>query len=325
MAKIVVVGSSNTDMVVKTPHIPAPGETVLGGEFVMAAGGKGANQAVAAARLDAQVTLVARLGKDVFGERALAGFRQEGIVTDHVAVDPEAASGVALIFVDADGENSIAVAPGANARLSPEDVQRAKGAIEAADVLLLQLEIPLETVQRAAEMAHRAGVRVILNPAPAPAEPLPAELLAHVHVLTPNEGEAGLLAGVPVTGPQNGEAAARRLIGQGVGVVIVTLGAQGALVVTPDLRQLVPGFSVDAVDTTAAGDAFNGGLAVALAEGKPLAEAVRFANGCGALATTRLGAQPSLPMAGEVAAFIAERSSAHVGQFAVLDFAPPLG
>jgi len=157
-------------------------------------------------------------------------------------------------------------------------------------------------------------VRVILNPAPAPAGPLPAELLAHVHVLTPNEGETGLLAGVPVTGPHNGEAAARWLIGQGVGVVIVTLGAQGALVVTPDLRQLVPGFSVDAVDTTAAGDAFNGGLAVALAEGKPLAEAVRFANGCGALATTRLGAQPSLPLAGEVAVFIAERSPAHVGQ-----------
>lgn len=306
MAKVVVVGSSNTDMVVQVPHIPAPGETVLGGEFIMAAGGKGANQAVAAARLGAQVTLVARVGRDVFGERALAGFRQEGIDIQHIAVDPEAASGVALIFVDASGENSIAVAPGANARLTPQDVQQAKEVIEAADVLLLQLETPLETVRQAAEIAQRAGVRVVLNPAPA--QPLPADVLALVDVLTPNEGEVSLLARRQIaqtTTLADAEASARCLIEQGVKVVIVTLGARGALIVTPGFQQLVPGFAVDVVDTTAAGDAFNGGLAVALADGKSLAEAVRFANACGALAATKMGAQPSLPTANEVARFLA--------------------
>jgi len=303
MVKIAVVGSSNTDMVVRVPHIPAPGETVLGGEFVMAPGGKGANQAVAAARLGAKVTLVARVGPDVFGERALAGFHQEGIITRYVTVDREAASGVALIFVDAAGENRIAVAPGANACLSPDDVQQAREAIEKADVLLLQLEVPTETVLAAAAVAHQAGVRVILNPAPAPPNLLPAELLARVDILTPNESEAGLLTGTQVSA----EVAARRLAGQGVGAVIVTLGARGALIVTLDAQRLVPGFSVNAVDTTAAGDAFNGGLAVALAEGRPLAAAVRFASACGALATTRLGAQPSLPTVDEVEAFLAER------------------
>lgn len=306
MAKVVVVGSSNTDMVVQVPHIPAPGETVLGGEFIMAAGGKGANQAVAAARLGAQVTLVARVGRDVFGERALAGFRQEGIDIQHIAVDPEAASGVALIFVDASGENSIAVAPGANERLTPQDVQQAKEVIEAADVLLLQLETPLETVRQAAEIAQRAGVRVVLNPAPA--RPLPADVLALVDVLTPNEGEVSLLARRQIaqtTTLADAEASARCLIEQGVKVVIVTLGARGALIVTPGFQQLVPGFAVDVVDTTAAGDAFNGGLAVALADGKSLAEAVRFANACGALAATKMGAQPSLPTANEVARFLA--------------------
>ena len=303
MAKIVVVGSSNTDMVVKVPHLPAPGETVMGGEFFIAPGGKGANQAVAAVRLGAEVTLVARVGQDVFGDRALAGFEQEGLVTQCVSVAPESTSGVALIFVDAGGENSIAVAPGANARLSPDLVQQAQKTIEEAEVLLLQLETPTESVLTAAKMAHQGGVRVILNPAPAPPDALPAELLAYVDILTPNESEARLLAGAQV----RIEKAARLLTRQGVGTVIVTLGARGALIVTPDDEQLVPGFAVDAVDTTAAGDAFNGGLAVALAEGNPLAKAVRFANACGALATTRMGAQPSLPTLDEVETFLAER------------------
>jgi ribokinase len=305
MPKIVVVGSSNTDMVVKTPHIPAPGETVLGGEFIMAAGGKGANQAVAAARLGGNVTLIARVGRDVFGEQALAGFRREGLDIRYVVADPEAPSGVALIFVGAEGQNSIAVAPGANACLSPEDVRRAREAIEAADVVLLQLEIPLETVLAAAEIAHRVGVRVILNPAPAPPQPLSTGLLARVDVLTPNESEVGLLSGTQVVDTGNAERAARRLLEQGVGAVIATLGARGALVVTPDDQQFVPSFPVDVVDTTAAGDSFNGGLAVALAEGRSLRDAVRFASACGALATTRMGAQPSLPTADEVSGFMA--------------------
>jgi ribokinase len=209
--------------------------------------------------------------------------------------------------VDSGGENSIAVAPGANARLSPDDARRAREAIEAADVLLLQLEIPPETVLAAAETAHRAGVRVILNPAPAPPQPLPADLLACVDVLTPNESEASLLTGTQVVDTDDAEQAARRLLEQGVGAVIVTLGARGALAVTPAGQQLVPSFPVDVVDTTAAGDAFNGGLAVALAGKKSLEEAVRFASACGALATTRMGAQPSLPAAGEVEAFLVER------------------
>jgi ribokinase len=304
VAKIVVVGSSNTDMVVRVAHLPAPGETVLGGAFVMAAGGKGANQAVAAARLGAQVTLVARVGEDVFGERALAGFEREGISTQHIIADPEAASGVALITVDSEGENSIAVAPGANARLSPEDVQRARAAILDADVLLLQLEVPLKTAQAAAELARQAGVRVILNPAPAPESPLPPALLACVDVLTPNEKEAAALAGVP----ESLERAARRLLEMGVETVVVTLGARGALIVTPESQQTVPGFPVEALDTTAAGDAFTGGLAVALAGGQPLNKAVRFANACGALAATRLGAQPSLPTEEKVAAFLATQN-----------------
>jgi len=305
MARIVVVGSSNTDMVVQTVRIPGPGETVLGREFTMAAGGKGANQAVAAARLGAQVTLVARVGADLFGDRALEGLRKEGIDTRYVTVDSQAASGVALIFVDADGENSIGVAPGANARLSPDDVRSAQQAIEGAHALLLQLEIPLDTAECAAELAHRAGVMVILNPAPAPAGPLPGALLSFVDILTPNEGEARALLGVRVADLPSAREAALSLVSQGVGKVIITLGAQGALAVSSEVQQLVPGYPVEAVDTTAAGDAFNGGLAVALAAGKGLVEAVRFANGCGALAATKLGAQPSLPSLDEVSSLMA--------------------
>lgn len=301
MIKIVVVGSSNTDMVVKVPHLPAPGETVLGGEFVMAPGGKGANQAVAAARLGAKVTLVACIGEDIFGEQAAAGFRRAGIDTRYVTRDPQAASGVALIAVDPAGENSITVAPGANMRLSPDDVRAAAAAIQGADGLLLQLEVPMETALTAARLAQQAQVRVILNPAPAPPGPLPAELLACVDVLTPNENEVLKL----IDAPLNIERAARQALASGVGAVVVTLGAQGALMVTNGGQQLVPGFRVQAVDTTAAGDAFNGGLAVALAEGKPLAQAIRFANACGALATTRLGAQPSLPTAEQVQRLLA--------------------
>ena len=298
--KIVVVGSSNTDMVVKVKHLPSPGETVLGGEFVMAAGGKGANQAVAAARLGAQVTLVARIGQDLFGEAALAGFKREGINTKHIGVEPDTASGVALIAVDIAGENSIAVASGANMCLSPVDVERAREAIAAADVLLLQLEVPTETVLAATRVAHRAGVRVILNPAPAPGKALPAELLKRIDVLTPNENEIRGL----VRERKNPELAAQELLHQGVDAVIITAGARGALITTQEREQIVPGFIVNAVDTTAAGDAFNGGLAVAVSKGKPLPEAVRFANACGALAATRMGAQTSLPGAESVEALL---------------------
>jgi len=300
--KIVVVGSSNTDMVVRLPRLPNRGESIIGGDFVMPAGGKGANQAVAAARLGAQVTFVARLGQDVFGDRALTGFRSEGIVTDFIVRDPEAPSGVALILVDSRGDNMLAVAPGANARLSPDDVQRAADAITTADAVVLQMEIPPDTVHYALDLAHKHGVLTVLNPAPARA--LPPEVLSLVDVLTPNEHEATLLSGDV---GQNIEQAAQHLVNMGVGTVVVTLGEKGALIVEKHkYMRLVPAFPVTAVDTTAAGDAFTAALAVALARGDEIGAAVRFANAVGALTVTKMGAQPSLPTAAEVQAFLAQ-------------------
>jgi ribokinase len=296
-SKIVVVGSSNTDMIIKLDRIPKPGETRLGGEFATAAGGKGANQAVAAARAGGVVTLVARVGDDMFGQRAVAGLVENGVNVDHVRYDA-APSGVALILVGEAGENSIGVASGANARLSPADVLKAKIALAEADVLVTQLETPLETVQAAAQMAHAAGTRVILNPAPA--QPLPDSLLQMVSIITPNESEAELLTGIRVGDDSTCNRAADILLGKGVQTVMITLGARGAFVATAQCRQLVPGFEVIQVDTTAAGDTFNGALAVALAEGMTLFDAVRFANAAGALAVTRLGAQPSAPNREEI-------------------------
>jgi len=300
--KIIVVGSSNTDMVVKLPRLPSKGESIIGGEFVMPAGGKGANQAVAAARLGAHVAFVARLGNDMFGDQALAGFNAEGVNTAFIVRDDTAPSGVALIFVDTNGDNMLAVAPGANARLSPADVDKAEQAIASADALVLQLEIPLETVRHALRVARRHGVRTVLNPAPAQA--LPADVLALVDVLTPNEHEATLLCG---QGKQTIEQAARLLRTMGVGTVVVTLGREGAMIVSAQGEQRVRGFTVKAVDTTAAGDAFTAALACALARGDSLPAAVRFANAVGALTVTTVGAQPSLPTAAEVQAFLASR------------------
>jgi ribokinase len=294
--KIVVVGSANTDMVVRTEHLPLPGETVLGGKFIMTAGGKGANQAVAAARLGAEVTFVARLGRDVFGDRSLAGYQAEGIKTAYIVRDEEEASGVALIVVDAAAENIITVAPGANGHLSPADVYAAEQAIAEADGVLLQLEIPLETVQAAIELAKRRHVRVILNPAPA--RSLPDDVLSAVDVLTPNENEAAKLIGEQVDSPLEA------LIARGVDSIIMTCGAQGCEVLSRGQHQRVPGFHVEAVDTTGAGDCFNGALAVALARGLDVAEAARYANAAAAMAVTRLGAQASLPLDEEVQDFL---------------------
>lgn len=300
-SRIVVVGSSNTDMIIQAARIPRPGETILGGQFSMAAGGKGANQAVAAARAGGAVTFVARVGDDMFGQQAIKGFVHDGINVDHVLKDSQAASGVALIFVAEDGENSIGVASGANARLSPEDVRAAASAIADADVLVMQLETPLETVQAAAELAAAEGIRVILNPAPA--QPLSDELLRHISVLTPNETEAELLTGIQVDGEEAAAQAAKALRDKGIETVIVTLGARGVFVSSSDFVGAIAGFKVKAVDTTAAGDVFNGALAVALAEARPLSEAVRFANAAAALSVTKLGAQPSAPSRQEIEAF----------------------
>jgi len=296
--KIVVAGSSNTDMIVKAPRIPKPGETILGGTFTTAAGGKGANQAVAAARAGGDVTFIARLGNDMFGEQALKGFESDRINVEYVKTDKSEPSGVALIVVDEKGENSIAVASGANARLSPHDVDEAEDIIKSADILLMQLETPLETVAKAASIAKQAGVKVILNPAPAC--PLDDILLSAIAIITPNESEAELLTGIVITDVPSAEKAALALLDRGLEVVIVTLGRKGAFLKTRDKSEVIPGFTVDAVDATAAGDVFNGSLSVALAEGKTLEEAIRFGNAAAALSVTKLGAQPSTPRRDEI-------------------------
>jgi len=297
---IVVVGSSNTDMVVKTRRIPGVGETVVGGQFVMAAGGKGANQAVAAARLGAEVTFVTKVGRDMFGDQAIAGYRAEGITTDHIFRDASHATGIALILVDDRGNNLISVASGANHALTIEEVEQAAEQIQAADAVMLQLEIPLEVVQRVAALAARAGVPVILDPAPAPDLPLPGSLLGYVTYLTPNESEASQLTGVAVEDESSARQAAQMLLELGARNVVVTLGPKGALVVG-DETLFVPARAVEARDSTAAGDAFNGGLAVALAEGKSIGDAVRQASLVAAVSVTRMGAQPSLPTRDEIA------------------------
>ncbi len=296
--RVVVVGSANTDMVVGSDRLPAAGETVLGGTFLMAAGGKGANQAVAAARLGAEVSLVARLGSDIFGDQSLAGFERERIDTRFVVRDPNAPSGVALILVDAGGENLISVAPGANARLSVADVESARAVIEGAAIVLLQLEVPLDAVGRTAEIAADAGVPVILDPAPA--QELDAGLLATVSILTPNESEAERLTGIPVGDRSSAHRAATELRARGVESVVLTLGARGCYLLSATHEELVPAPTVEAVDTTAAGDTFNGALAWQLANGVSLRTAAEVASRAAALSVTRRGAQPSMPTADEI-------------------------
>ncbi len=306
--RIVVVGSLNMDLVTRTPRIPVPGETIIGHEFFTAPGGKGANQAVAAARMGAEVSMVGRVGRDDFGSALRATLRADGIDCTYVFEDEKSVTGIASILVDDAGQNSIVVAPGANARLTPDDVNEAESVIAQADVLLLQLEIPLETVIRSAEVAQRYEVPVVLNPAPA--RPDLASLLPLVDILIPNESEAALLAGLPVEADIEKETAIEALRKMGVGILILTLGAEGALLVYEAGMEHVAAYPVEPVDTTAAGDAFVGGFAVALAEGKSLIEAIRWGNAAGGLATTQLGAQPSLPTRQAVLELIADGGQA---------------
>ena len=305
-ARIAVVGSLNMDLVVRVPRMPVPGETLIGHDFHVIPGGKGANQAVATARLGAQVTMIGRVGDDDFGRAQQRNLAQEGIGVTHVSVDPEEATGIALITLDATGQNSIILAPGANMRLTVAHVEAAAQAIADAEILICQLECPLEAVTRAIELARAQGVRVILNPAPA--RSLDTDLLHLVDYLIPNESETTLLTGIQVSDLPSAEKAAANLRERGVSTVILTLGEQGALLSTAEGIIHEGGYSVEVVDTTAAGDAFVGGFAVALAEGQPLPEAVRFANAAGALAVTRLGAQPSLPTRRAVEQFLAQHS-----------------
>ncbi len=298
MGKIVVIGSSNTDLVINTSRIPEPGETVLGGRFLMAAGGKGANQAVAAQRLGGDVTFVACIGDDLFGRDALAGYNREGMNTAFVSVKKGVPSGVASIFVDAEAENVIVVAPGANSELGTAEIDAAQKEIEAADFVLMQLETPMETVEYAAEKAFKAGTKVVLNPAPA--ANLSDSLLSKLWLITPNRTETQLITGLPVTDEKEAAAAAEALVAKGVKNVVITLGSKGAYVLSEDFRGVIPANPVKAVDTTGAGDTFNGALCVALSEGRSLRDACRFAAKASAISVTRMGAQPSIPFRNEI-------------------------
>ena len=299
--QILVVGSCNTDMVIKAAHLPRPGETILGGTFFMNPGGKGANQAVAIARLGGSVTFICKTGSDIFGHQSQQLFEEEGINTSYVFSDSGNPSGVALITVDEKAENCIVVASGANANLLPSDLAKAEEAIELADLILMQLEVPMETVCFVADIAWQKGKKVILNPAPA--HPLPADLLHHLYLITPNETEAEMITGVKITDDISAVEAARVLSGMGVQHVIITLGSKGALICSDGEAEIVPALKVEAVDTTAAGDVFNGALTVALSEGRNLKEAVRFACKASAISVTRVGAQSSAPYRNEVDIF----------------------
>lgn len=306
---IVVVGSANIDLVLRVPHIPRPGESVHGEQFMMVPGGKGANQAVAAARLGETVYMVARTGTDLFADVSFNSYAQAGLHTGYITRDPTVSSGIALILVEESGQNAISVAPQANAHLSPADVDRAGDVLSSAGVLLTQQEVPLATTCYAMQMARAAGVTTIHNPAPA-FESADADLLRLIDIITPNQLEAEKLTGIPVEGEEDAGRAARSLLEAGVGAAVITLGALGAyFATTGGERGFVPAFPVHAVDTTAAGDAFNGALAVALNRGKTLADAILYANAAGALCATRTGAQPSLPAGAEVESFMAGRAS----------------
>ncbi len=304
---IVVVGSLNMDLVVRMPQIPRPGETLLGGVFKTFPGGKGANQAVAAARLGAHVTMIGCVGEDAFGKEMLATLARENIDTAHILLNPEAATGVALIQVDAQGQNSIAVASGANFRLTGTDVEKAMQSIGKFDALVMPLETPLETIYAAAITAFRRGAKVLLNPAPA--QVLEQELLELIDVLLPNEYEIALMTGVQLQAPGDIRLAAEKLLSLGTKNLIVTLGDRGAALFNVSGQEtLIPACPVQAVDTTAAGDCFVGALAVGLCEGKSLPAAAEFASAAAALSVTRAGAQPSLPRREEVTRFLHERS-----------------
>lgn len=307
MKPIIVFGSINMDLVAKTPRLPVAGETLQGYQFFTAPGGKGANQAVASARLGIPTYLVGRLGNDDFGNQLRRGLQAAGVHTDGILVDDAASSGVAVIAVDDAGENNIIIVPGTNGQVNQQDVERLTNLLAGAAALLLQLEIPLPAVLAAAQAARKVGVPVILDPAPAQGDILP-ELYSLVNIITPNEVEASQLVGFSVDDQEAAAKASAELRQRGVSTVIVKLGAQGVFCATEEETFFVPAFSVQAVDTVAAGDAFNGGLAAALAQGRSLREAVLWGAAAGAISATKPGAQPSLPDRETFNRFLRERS-----------------
>lgn len=290
--KIIVIGSSNTDMVVKAKKLPRPGETILGGTFLMNAGGKGANQAVAAARLDGDVTLVAKVGNDIFGEQSIAGFKKEHINIDFVFIDASVPSGTALIMVNEEGENCIVVAPGANAQLLPADIAQVKDIADAA-IILMQLETPMETIEAVAKITKTNNQQLIINPAPA--QQLSDAVLDGLFLITPNETEAALLTGIAVTDAATASAAAGIFLQKGVKNVLITMGKQGAYFQNASLQFATAAPVVKVLDTTAAGDTFSGAIAVALTENMAWEQAVPFAVKAASIAVTRMGAQASVP------------------------------
>lgn len=302
MPDILVIGSLNADLVVRTPHFPQPGETISGGDLQIIPGGKGANQAVAAARLGTSVAMVGRVGKDSFGPFLLGSLKSDAVDITNVITD-DCASGTAIIVVDANGQNSIVLSAGANGKVTPKDIDDLD---ITAKFLLLQLEIPLETVIHAAKWAKQKGMVVILNPAPA--RELPDELIVHADYIIPNETELELLSSVPIRSIASAEKAAKVLLKRGAKNVVVTLGSNGALIFSAKQATQVDAYKVNVVDTTAAGDAFIGGFASALIHGLKIEEAVKYANACGALAVTKFGAQPSLPTKADVDRFISQQA-----------------
>lgn len=300
--KLIVLGSVNADHILQVEAFPRPGETVSGHGYKVVSGGKGANQAVAAGRLGADISLIACVGDDAFGKNSITSFEVDGIHTDGVTMMPDTPTGVAIIYVNAEGENTIGISPEANARLLPEIVEPHLGLLEEADALLMQLETPLITIELMAKIAHLAGKRVILNPAPA--HPLPDSLLAHVTMITPNETETEVLTGIAVNTEDDARKAAAVFHEKGVEQVVITLGSKGAFISDSSGMRILEGFVVRPVDTTAAGDVFNGALVTALLEGKEMNDAVRFAHGAAAIAVTRLGAQPSIPTRKDVDQFL---------------------
>jgi ribokinase len=300
--EVLVVGSANMDLVVSCDRFPRPGETLFANAFEMFPGGKGANQATAAARLGAHVHFVGKMGNDIFRDRLTDSLARDGVHLDRALVDLEAPTGVALITVDGSGQNQILVSSGSNMRLRPDEVDGLDEVVSQGTVVLVQLEIPLDTVVRTAEMVRSRGARIILNPAPA--RGLPEELLNLVDVLTPNESEAEVLTGIELGDVEAAKQAGRRLLEKGVGTVVITLGHQGALLVSADQTRMFAPMRVEAVDTTAAGDAFNGALACALARGDAIDAAIETANIAGALTVTKRGAQASMPTGADVAAVL---------------------